>query len=392
MANFVYIGKNQQTIDYFHTLVPTLEPLPNISKAIPIIDKLPKEEGIIIFFEYSVKVRDIEEIKLLHSKYPQIYIALVIDSLDKDDALHYLKAGINNTIASRPTREVLDGLFAYMDKRVENLKHENEKEEIQVFRLPLWKRLFDILFASAAILCLSPVLLLTALAIRLESSGAVIYKSKRVGSNYKIFDFLKFRSMYPDADKRLKEFKKEYNQYGDEEENAEQQDISFNELTFSEEDLNDIQIDENGNVLISDDFMIDESAYNTQRTKEQENSFVKLANDPRITKIGRIIRKYSIDELPQLFNILKGDMSVVGNRPLPLYEAELLTSDEYIDRFMGPSGWTGLWQVEKRGDSGKMSAEERKFLDITYVKNFSLWLDIKIIFRTFTSFIQKENV
>ena len=85
-------------------------------------------------------------------------------------------------------------------------------------------------------------------------------------------------------------------------------------------------------------------------------------------------------------------MSVVGNRPLPLYEAEQLTSDNYIDRFLAPAGLTGMWQVEKRGESGKLSAEERKQLDITYAKNFSLLLDIKIIFKTFTAFIQKENV
>ena len=86
-------------------------------------------------------------------------------------------------------------------------------------------------------------------------------------------------------------------------------------------------------------------------------------------------------------------MSIVGNRPLPLYEAELLTSDAYIvDRFMAPSGLTGLWQVEKRGGAGKMSAEERKQLDIKYAQDFSFWLDLKIILRTFTAFVQKENV
>ena len=75
-----------------------------------------------------------------------------------------------------------------------------------------------------------------------------------------------------------------------------------------------------------------------------------------------------------------------------LYEAELLTSDEHIDRFMGPAGLTGLWQVEKRGEAGKLSAEERKQLDIKYAKTFSFWLDIKIILKTVTAFIQKENV
>ena len=145
-------------------------------------------------------------------------------------------------------------------------------------------------------------------------------------------------------------------------------------------------------VLISDDFLIPEKEFNFAKSIEKSNAFVKFENDPRITKVGKFIRKYSIDELPQLINILKGDMSVVGNRPLPLYEAELLTGDEYIDRFFGPSGLTGLWQVEKRGGAGKMSPEERKALDIKYARSFSFWLDIKIIFKTFTAFIQKENV
>ena len=108
---------------------------------------------------------------------------------------------------------------------------------------------------------------------------------------------------------------------------------------------------------------------------------MKIENDPRITRLGRFLRKYSTDELPQLFN-----------RPLPLYEAERLTSDEYIERFMCPSGLTGLWQVEKRGQAGKLSPEQRKQLDIEYARKMSPWFDLKIILRTLTAFIQKENV
>ena len=125
---------------------------------------------------------------------------------------------------------------------------------------------------------------------------------------------------------------------------------------------------------------------------EMNGLMFKMEDDPRVTKVGKFIRKTSIDELPQLFNILRGDMSVVGNRPLPLYEAERLTSDEYIERFMCPSGLTGLWQVEKRGQAGKLSPEQRKQLDIEYARKMSPWFDLKIILRTLTAFIQKENV
>ena len=145
-------------------------------------------------------------------------------------------------------------------------------------------------------------------------------------------------------------------------------------------------------MLVGDDFVVAESDFNKQKTEEINNAFVKIENDPRITKVGRFIRKYSIDELPQLFNILKGDMSIVGNRPLPLYEAEKLTNDDCIDRFMAPAGLTGLWQVEGRGKGGTLSAEERKQLDIKYGQTYNFILDMKIILKTFTAFIQKEDV
>ena len=145
-------------------------------------------------------------------------------------------------------------------------------------------------------------------------------------------------------------------------------------------------------MLVGDDFVVSETDFNKQKEDEINNAFVKIENDPRITKVGRFIRKTSIDELPQLFNILKGDMSVVGNRPLPLYEAEKLTADASIDRFVAPAGLTGLWQVEERGKGGNMSAEERKQLDIQYGQTYNFLLDMKIIWRTLFSFIQSENV
>jgi lipopolysaccharide/colanic/teichoic acid biosynthesis glycosyltransferase len=119
--------------------------------------------------------------------------------------------------------------------------------------------------------------------------------------------------------------------------------------------------------------------------------FQKFKNDPRVTSIGRLIRKTSIDELPQLFNVLRGEMSIVGNRPLPLYEAELLTSDAWAQRFRAPAGLTGLWQISKRGKD-KMSAEERIDLDIQYSNKYSFWFDLKIILKTPFALFQEEDV
>jgi lipopolysaccharide/colanic/teichoic acid biosynthesis glycosyltransferase len=202
-----------------------------------------------------------------------------------------------------------------------------------------FKRAFDILVSSIALLLLSPLFLLIAIAVRLESRGPIFYIAKRAGRGYKIFNFYKFRTMIHGADKRISELA-HLNQY-----NAESA----------------------GPV------------------------FFKISNDPRITRIGNFLRNTSLDELPQLLNVFLGDMSLVGNRPLPLYEAAMLTTDDYAARFLAPAGITGLWQIKKRGNKD-MSVEERINMDIDYASKCSFATDFWIIASTPSALLQKDNV
>ncbi|HVI47682.1 MAG TPA: sugar transferase [Chitinophaga sp.] len=203
----------------------------------------------------------------------------------------------------------------------------------------LLKRSMDIFLAGMGLLLLSPVMLVIAALIRLESKGPIFYAAKRAGRNYRIFKFYKFRTMIPDADKKLQQLKH----------------------------LNQYDGSKDGPV------------------------FFKVSNDPRITKLGHFLRNTSLDELPQLLNVLKGDMSLVGNRPLPLYEATSLTTDEWVERFLAPAGITGLWQVSKRGKKD-MSVKERIDLDINYANKRSFRYDIWLIMNTPFALVQKDNV
>jgi lipopolysaccharide/colanic/teichoic acid biosynthesis glycosyltransferase len=201
------------------------------------------------------------------------------------------------------------------------------------------KRSFDIMVSLTALLLLSPVFILVALAIRIESKGPILYISKRAGRGYKIFDFYKFRTMLAGADNRIQELS-HLNQYAE--------------------------------------------------SESSDPSFFKINNDPRITRIGEFLRNTSLDELPQLLNVLLGDMSLVGNRPLPLYEAAKLTTDQCAQRFLAPAGMTGLWQIKKRGRED-MSVEERISLDIDYANNYNFIYDLWIMANTPSAIIQKSS-
>ena len=397
MIGVVYLGSNPKTEERLRYIPGRLvQYTRNYKDAASACSTHVRNEHFIVFYEQGEQDADINAINYLKKKNKHIYIILLTKELTAENRSVYQKSGINDTLDCNASITELNKKIQFISDR-ENMLFDDQQPKYRMlrFKIPLWKRVFDVLFAIIVLILTSPIFILTAIAIRLESKGPVIFKSKRVGANYTIFNFLKFRSMYQDAEERLKEVAKEAgNQYAEMNKKAEQPamvslDMSANMMISDDTDM---MIADDEVMLVGDDFVISETDYSKEKKEEIENAFVKIENDPRVTKVGKFIRKFSIDELPQLFNILKGDMSVVGNRPLPLYEAEKLTIDTSIDRFMAPAGLTGLWQVEERGKGGMMSAEERKQLDIKYGQTYNFWLDMKILFRTFFAFGQKENV
>jgi exopolysaccharide biosynthesis polyprenyl glycosylphosphotransferase len=193
-----------------------------------------------------------------------------------------------------------------------------EMEGIKV----ILKRLIDIFLSLALIASLSPLLLLTALMVKFTSPGPIFFVQERIGLNKRRFGVFKFRTMCPDAEKRIAEL----------------------------EDLNEVS----GPVF-------------------------KIRNDPRITPFGKFLRKTSIDELPQLFNVLLGDMSLVGPRPLPVRDYNGFDQDWHRRRFSVRPGITCLWQISGRNN---ISFDRWMELDMEYIDNWSLWLDMKILIGT----------
>jgi lipopolysaccharide/colanic/teichoic acid biosynthesis glycosyltransferase len=303
---------------------------------------------------------------------------LIADSFTRDQVEEWLKAQVHDAFTPNFDVDDLKKRIVYLKELL--LKEAHLPVTFREYKTPPVKRIFDILAAGMALILLSPILLFVIVAIRLESKGKVYYISKRVGTGYRIFDFYKLRSMGTGADARLKDLK-HLNQYAD----AARETVaeSCPECARLGQPCSPI--------LYIDGRELCERQHLLEKKSSNKSAFIKIKDDPRITRVGHFIRNTSIDELPQLINILKGDMSVVGNRPLPLYEAELLTSDEWALRFLAPAGLTGLWQTKKRG-KGSMSDDERKGLDNEYAINYSIMNDFKIIFLTIPALFQKENV
>jgi lipopolysaccharide/colanic/teichoic acid biosynthesis glycosyltransferase len=324
----------------------------------------------------------------------RIPFILVAEEFSKEVFITAFKKGISDYFVSSTTEteQIIERSISISKLKDVSYEFIEDKVEPESYRMPLSKRAFDIVFSSLTLLLISPILLMIMLAIRLESKGKVYYVAKRVGRDP--FDFYKLRSMKTGSDELLNKLAKEKNQY-----NAEQVDTEIkmdepcpkcSKLPKGESCSPNLHIGEN---IICDYWY----TYQKNEINDKTSTFIKIADDPRITRVGKIIRNTSIDELPQLVNVLKGDMSIVGNRPLPVYEAELLTRDRMSKRFLAPAGITGLWQVELRGRGGQMSEAERIELDNEYADhfigdNYSFWYDIKLILRTIPALLQKSTV
>jgi exopolysaccharide biosynthesis polyprenyl glycosylphosphotransferase len=194
------------------------------------------------------------------------------------------------------------------------------------------KRTFDVLAAGFGIALISPLLLVIAVIVRLSSAGPVLFRQERIGLNGERFEMLKFRSMVIDAEQRLLELEQQ------------------------------------------------------QRDKGNAVLF-KMQNDPRITPVGRFLRRYSLDELPQLFNVFNGSMSLVGPRPPLAREVEQYEKHVHR-RFLVKPGITGLWQVSGRSN---LSWDDTVRLDLYYVENWSLTNDLIILFKTARAVLAKEG-
>ncbi|QSJ15828.1 sugar transferase [Nostoc sp. UHCC 0702] len=194
------------------------------------------------------------------------------------------------------------------------------------------KRCFDLVCAIILLFLLSPLYLLIALLIKLDSPGPVFFKQNRIGLHCKQFKIWKFRTMVTNAEK----------------------------LQAALEAKNEIK----------------------------DGVLFKLKDDPRVTRVGKFLRLYSLDELPQLFNVLLGEMSLVGPRPLPVRDVERFKTTHFIRQEVLP-GITGLWQVSGRSDIDNF--EDGVKLDIAYIENWSLWLDLKILLKTIKVILQKTG-
>lgn len=280
-------------------------------------------------FHISLKYLGKKEV-FFQSKKTEINKILAVSSVSEDE-IKFLKRKAEDfdcTLKLIPSYKDLLGKSALYDDKFNQPLISITAVELQ-YSQKIVKRIIDVLISSAVLIIGSPLWIIVALLIKITSKGPVFFIQKRVGSRGELFKIFKFRTMFENADE------------------------------------------------------IKDSLEN-----EKEGPLFKIKNDPRITGFGRFLRKTSIDEIPQMFNVLKGEMSLVGPRPALPEEVEEYDKKEYFDRLAVRPGISGLWQVSGRSD---LDFEDMMKLDLYYVENWSIYLDIWIIIKTFKVVFTSEG-
>jgi len=237
---------------------------------------------------------------------------------------------VNKNLAREEVVDVVDNVIPNI-YALENTEVSNENILKRQSPYRYIKRFMDVILATIALVVLSPIFLIIAIAIKIESKGPVFFKHTRIGKNGKIIKLYKFRSMVINAEELIKSFTPE------------------------------------------------------QMQEYKEN--YKLTNDPRITKIGKFLRKTSLDELPQLLNIIKGELSIIGPRPVVTDELEKYGAN--TKKFLSVTpGLTGYWAANGRSCT---TYEQRMQMELYYIDNLSLKMDIKVFFKTIEAVIKREG-
>lgn len=263
----IYIkGKGSHTARFSEMVEGRMYVVGDIGSAMRTLTSLRTDHAFILY-EQRDPAADLSDIRLLNS-WPGGGIVLITSrELTERERREYLRAGVNSAIAGdMPRKDFLRMLQFMGDYAFTHKPVAQNSPEVQIFRMPLWKRTFDIAASLSAILLLSPMLIVVAAAIKLDSPGPVVYKSKRVGSNYRIFDFLKFRSMRTDADQRLKELG-ELNQYA-----AQPQEADSGKMVLDEEEMRRLLEDTQNGMLYADDFVIAEEPHHQVETEQETPS------------------------------------------------------------------------------------------------------------------------
>lgn len=286
-----------------------------------------EKSGTVDSYQVVGKIKDINRV-VIHYPIDEIIITIPTEK-------HLINEVINKYRKFNFTIRIIPEMFNLVSKTIE-VTQSNTFPFITLIKTPMRgsafiiKRLIDFIFAFIALIVLSPVFLIVAVIIRLDSSGNVFYKQRRVGKNGDFFDMYKFRSMITSADEIQSKLLKK---------------------------------------------------------NEMHGPVFKMKDDPRVTRIGKFIRKYSIDELPQLINVLKGEMSLIGPRPPIPMEVDRYTDWDWRRLEVVP-GITGLWQVSGRSN---VAFEQWVNLDVYYIENWSLWLDCKILLKTIPVIMKGEG-